>query len=248
VTFSFSSGFWWDGLVCPTLPKIVKPHAAPVPVFFIQQDESVYDLEIFGAFQKCHRPEAPDLEEIISWFKGEEDRDGYNEVLTKCDSLLNFAGLIMPVDINGLVRRFDDWTLMPISGWTQPITIPRWQAWRMYRKIWLPVPCLCDPLVSFLAEENSLIIRDHNQIIGKWNDRTDGISEKYFDEIPPRSGQYLLLSKDVFEEFTPLTNSTFCWLCRLCIYYKENSYQDYKVMKDYRSFGESKLIKAKARW
>jgi hypothetical protein len=214
---------------------------------FIQRDKSVYDLEIYGAFQKCHGPESPDLEEIISWFKGEENRDGYNEVLTKCDSLLHFAGLIMPVDINELVRRFGDWTLMPISGWTHPITIPRWQAWRMHRKIWLPAPCLGDPLVSFLAEENSLIIRDHNQIIGKWNDWTDGISEKYFDEIPPRSGQYLLLSKDVIEEFTHLTNSTFCWLCRLNIYYKKNSYDDYKLMTDYRAFGESKVIKSKAR-
>ena len=138
-------------------------------------------------------------------------------------------------------------TLLPVSGRAHTITTPRWQAWRMYRNIWLPAPCLGDPQVSFSAEKNSLIIRDHNRIIGKWNDWTDGLSEKYFDKVPPRTGQYLLMSKDIIEEFAHRTNSTFCWLCRLNIYYKENSYGDYKLMTDHRSFGQSKLIKHKAR-
>lgn len=214
---------------------------------FIQQDESVYDLEIYGAFQKCHGPEAPDLEEIINWFKGERNIKGYNKVLTKCPSLLYFAGLIEPENINELVRKFDDWTLLPVSGRAHTITTPRWQAWRMFRNIWLPSPCMGVPQVSFSAEKNSLIIRDHNRIIGKWNDWTDGLSEKYFSNVPPRTGQYLLMPKNIIEEFSHRTNSTFCWLCRLNIYYKENSYDDYKLMTDHRSFGQSKLIKHKAR-
>ena len=214
---------------------------------FIQQGETVYDLEIYGAFQKCHGPLVPDLKEIISYFKGEVNTDGYNEVLTKCPSLIRFAGTIEPENINELVRRFHDWTLLPVAGQAHTITTPRWQAWRMYRNIWLPAPRLGDSQVSFSAEKNSLIIRDHNRIIGKWNDWTDGLSEKYFDKVPPRTGQYLLMSKDIIEEFAHRTNSTFCWLCRLNIYYKENSYDDYKLMTDHRSFGQSKLIKHKAR-
>lgn len=210
---------------------------------FIQQDESVYDLEIYGAFQKCHGTETPDLEEIISWFKGEKNRDGYNEIQIECPSLLNFAGLIKPENINKLVRSFDDWTLIPVSERAHPITTPRWQAWRMYRNIWLPAPCLGNPDVSFSAGKNSLIIRDKNRVVGKWNDWTDGLSEKYFDEVPPRSGQYLVMSKDLVEEFANLTNSTFCWLCQLNIYYKEKSYDDYKLLTDHRAFGQSKLIK-----
>ena len=63
---------------------------------FIQQGETVYDLEIYGAFQKCHGPVVPDLEEIISYFKGEVNRDGYNEVLTKCPSLIDLRERLSP--------------------------------------------------------------------------------------------------------------------------------------------------------
>jgi hypothetical protein len=110
----------------------------------------------------------------------------------------------------------------------------------MYRQLWLPAPCLGNQRLTFSVESESLVIKDTNRIIGKWNDWTDGLSEMVIHDVPIRSGQYLLLSKEKIREFSQLTNSNFCWFCRLNVYYKESSYGDYKLLKNYQTFGNFK--------
>lgn len=210
---------------------------------FIQHDKSIYELEIYGAFQRCDGPKKPELEEIISFISGAENRNGRSNLISiDFQSPLFFKGEIefRPKDM--LIERFDDWTILPACGYARPTTVPRWQSWRMYRKIWLPVFGSENQYFSFSVEKNSVEIRNQNQIISKWNDWTDGINEKVIDGVPIRTGQYCMLSKSNVREFCQDTNSSFCWLCKLNVYSKDKSY-NYKSMNDYRAFGTSLIIK-----
>jgi len=210
----------------------------------VQQDETIYDLEIYSVFQKCHGPEEPEIEEIINFIRGEELIDGENNhVSFSSQHPLFFKGKILSESINDHVKRFNDWTVLPTCGYVHPITTPRWQSWRMNRSVWLPAPSFMNKHGYFSVGDGSIVISEESQIIGRWNDWTDGLSEKVFDEAPVRSGQYMFLSSEMVNRFSQVTHSSFCWLCRLNIHYKEGSFGDYKLMKAYKSFGPSRIIK-----
>lgn len=208
----------------------------------VHRSSEVYDLEIYGLFQKCHGPVLPSSEEIVYWYQGMSDQDR-NVIATSCPSHLRFDGTLEKKSLNECVQVFDDWSVAPAAGIVHINgTTPRWQFWRMYRNIWLPSPFLSDTEITFGYEDEALFAKSYNKIIGKWNDWTDALGEKMIDSIPPATGQQLLLSRKVVEQFTVETNSYFCWICRLTCYYRENTHSSYKEYTDYRVFGATSIV------
>ncbi len=210
----------------------------------VYQGSTIYDLEICGILQKCHGPEVPYMGDLVEWYRGESGRDG-NRLDLKYASHLRFRGTVpRPLDPLGVdVRRFGHWTVVPISGYANIAgTIPRWQYWRMFRKIWLPNPHLSDESLMVEGQEDALQIHNEAGVIGKWSDWTDGLGEKLVDSVPPNTGQYLLVSRSVLEEFAAQTSSSICWICRLKRFYREHSYEPYNSFTDYRVYGASGII------
>jgi|GEM_PF-1001155 len=204
----------------------------------------IFDLEIYGLFQKCHGPTTPSLERIVDWCRG-MDKDDFNKIDTSCASNLHFAGTLESQSLRERVQVFDDWTLVPAASIVQVNgTVPRWQYWRMFRNIWLPTPFLTDSLISFQYDDEALRAYCENMVIGKWSDWTDALNEKFIDDVPPATGQHLLVSRTTIREFADRTESNYCWVCCLTGYYRKHRYEAYKKFTDYRVFGASAIVRS----
>lgn len=203
----------------------------------VHQAAAVYDLEIYGLFQRYFKADPPDLREIADWCRlGVEFRCRYK-------SPLLFKGQVSLVSVNDMAREFGGWSVAPAVGRTDVTSPMRWQYWRMYRSLWLPAPYITNSVMSFGVEGNSLVIRDSKAVIGRWNDWTDRLSERITEEIPPATGQYLQISRAKLEQFTQDTGSVFCWVCRLTGWHREHRYDAHKSFVDYRDYGSTRIFR-----
>lgn len=206
---------------------------------FVFQSSTTFELQILGMLQKCHGPEQPNLESIAAWYSG-ETVDSNREPSVDHPSSLRLRGLIYPQPISDRIERFGDWTIVPITS-SHLNSRPRWQYWRFLRKFWLPVSY--NKPIEFVCEDNVLMARSEDKVIGIWSDWVDGIRERLEYTLPPKSGDYLLVRRDLIDELAKATNSTFCWLCCLTSYYREHSYGIYRQYNDHRIFGASHIVR-----
>jgi len=202
----------------------------------VYETTTVYDLEVCGLFQTCRGPLTPSLDDIVDWYKG------VDKVQHDAFSII-FEGAVQRVAPDFLTETFRDWSVLPAACRSFPYTIPSWQFWRMYRGIWLPAPFLGYNPLSFRCSDTALIIDDGKEIIGKWMDWTDGLREKQTANLSLATGQYLILRRQIVEAFVQEHNLTFCWVCRLIHYHRENNYELYKKFVDYRQFGACPQIR-----
>ena len=204
---------------------------------YVFQSSTAFELQVLGVLQKCDGPTQPDLESIIAWYNG-ETADSNREPNAEHPSNLCFRGIIHPQTVLDRIESFGGWTIIPISSGHFNHR-PRWQYWRSQRKFWLPVSY--EKPVEFQSEDNVLVARIEDKVIGIWSDWVDGIREQLEYTLPPKSGDYLLMRRDLIEELAKTTNSTFCWLCCLTSHYRERSYGTYKRYDDIRVFGASHI-------
>lgn len=204
----------------------------------VHQGATIYNLEIYGLFQRFFSPEPPDLGEITEWCRSEvEFSCGYR-------SYLRFKGQAAQTSVNDFAEVFGGWSVVPSAGKGESVSPMRWQYWRMYRSLWLPAPYLGYPSIAFEVEEGSLRFSDEEEIIGRWHDWTDGLGEKMSEEIPPATGQYLQIRRERLERFAQATNSVFCWVCRLTGWHREHRYESHKAFADYREFGATRILRS----
>lgn len=209
----------------------------------VHQSSLFYDLKVCGVFQKCHGPTMPQLNNLVDWYC-DYDPDERNQLSLSCDSSLHFSGWLRTSDGSGIAVVFDDWSVAPAAGIAHVNgTTPRWQFWRMYRHIWLPSPFLAQKRVSFGYHEDAISALVDEHAFAKWNDWTYALGEKLLDDVPPFTGQHLLINRNVIRDFAAETESTFCWICELTCYYRQDSYEEFKSFKDYRSFGASLVVR-----
>lgn len=201
----------------------------------VHEGTTAYDLEIFGLFQVCQGATAPSLEELAAWYRWEND-------IQYGPCSLRFEGIIKPISSDTLAQSFGDWGVVPAACRVSPYTTPRWQFWRIYRDIWLPAPFLSSNQLTFQCSDDALIIRDGEEIIGRWTDWTDGLREKMTANLPPSTGHYLLVRRQKIEEFAAETNSVLCWICRLTGYHREYNYQPYKHFLDHHQYGATNIV------
>jgi len=204
----------------------------------VHDQETVYNLEIFGIFQSCLGPKVPELADITTWYSGDAADSLVLEV--RRVSLLRFGGVVAPEAPETMLQRFADWAVLPAAC---PITLSnavlRWQGWRVARGIWLPAPYLANSQISINCEPHAVVLQDSENEIGQWIDWGDGLGETMFEGLPPKSGQVLHVSSQVIEEFAQQTDMTFCWLCQLTRYYQEPQKQAYTSYTEQRVYGAS---------
>lgn len=206
---------------------------------FIRRDTSVYEMEILGVFQKCLGPEEPKLTDVVDWYHNK------NAVSLHCPNPLRCRGTAETQPLGRLAHESGDWTMIPAA---QSAHIagnpPRWQSWRISRHVWLPTPgIVTSDAVTFGLDNDRIIARFGDIEAGRWFDWTDGLSDRIAEPLPPPSGQALQMPRRLIANFAKETNSTFCWICRLTVYYRKQTYEEYSEYTDCRAFGASHVIK-----
>lgn len=206
----------------------------------VHRGAATYELRIFGAFQKCFGPQSPTPDDLTVWVAEEWYRSlrkgvGYT-------SLLRFDGILLPQEPSAFAAELADWGLIPAAVPVLPLGAPRWQFWRLFRSIWLPAPWIRDTALTFGYSDGAIIVRDGDQVIGRWSDWTDGLDEHLTDDVPPASGQFLSIPRHVIDSLTETTESTYCWICSLTTYSRERPYEAYESFTNSRVFGATQII------
>lgn len=208
----------------------------------IAHQQTIYNLEIYGLYQRCIGPEQPAVTEITEWIE-DTLNTGHSEIRMQRPSLLRFNGKVKQRPPGTWLRRFADWEVLPTAG---PIShfgaVPRWQWWRVHRGIWLPAPYLTQAALSITCTASGILIGDGKREIGKWTDWPDDIGETIAAGVPPKSGFVLQVSRSTIEEFAQQTGMVFCWLCRLTGYQDELSSQEYRSFSTEQVYGASHII------
>jgi hypothetical protein len=210
----------------------------------VQSDNEVFDLEIGGMFQRAHGPNAPYADSIAEWYFNDAPRDP-NVVRIVRHRPLHFEGSVREESMDEWIQTFEDWTVLPAAGMVDSFGAPaRWQYWRLLRPPWLPHTWLLEESREVGFEDDSaLIVGTSGTVVGRWSDWTDGLQETRSRDLPPLSGQFLAMNREVVEEFANQTQSTFCWVCRVTVYHREHSYDSYQRFDDRRIFGPTAIIR-----
>ena len=194
----------------------------------------VYDLEIYGMFQKSHGAKEPNLGLVAEWCHDEL------QLFSEMEHL-HFRGWISEQNDRKWIRRFDDWSFAPASGSLNASSFARWQYWRMQRRVWLPAPYLASRRLDFHCNTNSIDVNENGEVIANWFDWVDGLTERHHIDLPMSTGQCLLVRREKIEEFAKSTGSSFCWVCRITGYHRKDNYESYKQVRDHREFGCTRI-------
>jgi hypothetical protein len=208
----------------------------------VYHQEIMYDLEILGLFQACRGPATPGLADLAASYCGAAARDTALTFLRP--SLLRYSGAIADRSPEEVLGQFADWDVLPAAG---PVAhygaVPRWQAWRVAREFWLPAPYLARSPLTVTCEARAIVVRDSDGEIGRWMDWTDGLEETTVEGLPLKSGQALNISIDAIEQFARQRKMTFCWLCQLTGYHREQTNQEFASFAEQRIFGASHILR-----
>ncbi len=196
---------------------------------------TVYDLEIYGMFQKSHGPGEPRLESVPEWCRDEL------QLSAQLTGHLHFSGTILQQKNRHWVKAFGDWSFAPAAASLNVSPMVSWQYWRTYRRVWLPTPFLGATRLSFSCGDESVSVYEGGEVIAYWFDWTDGLTERHHVELPMPAGQCLQIRRKTIEEFTESTGSSFCWVCRLTGYHRKDTYEPYKQVRDHREFGCTRI-------
>jgi hypothetical protein len=200
----------------------------------VHEGRTIYDLEIFSVYQKCLGPDHPEPEQIVRWLtESEQTRVG-----SRCPSPLRFRGDLEPTDPRVRASEFGHWSVVPGAGRLGGVaTAPRWQWWRLYRGVWAPAACAGHGSYRFGCSEQALEFLADGETIARWEDWTGAVREQLHNELSPHSGQYLLIRRDVVDDFARASSSTFCWVCRIRGYHRQYDDQDYEGFSLCQTFG-----------
>lgn len=209
----------------------------------VYHEETFYRLEIFGLFQHCIGPKTPPLADIEAWWGSEADAEDIVLTLER-SSPLRFGGVMVDRPLEAGLRRFADWLVLPAAC---PVThswaVPRWQMWRIERDMWLPAPYLAESSLTVACEPGAIVIRANDGEIGRWIDWADGLGETAFEGLPPRSGQAVCMRNSAIEQFARQRNMTFCWLCQLTGYHREQQSREFTSFAEQRIYGASHIMR-----
>lgn len=208
----------------------------------VYHQEIIYDLEILGLFQTCRGPATPELAAIATWYRGADARN--TELTLLRPSPLRWSGAIADQSPEEVLRRFADWDVLPAAGPVRHYgAVPRWQMWRIAREFWLPVPYLARSPLTVACEASAIVVRGSDGEIGRWMDWTDGLEETTVEGLPLKSGQALTISIDSIEQIAQQGKMTFCWLCQLTGYHREQTNQEFASFVEQRIFGASHILR-----
>ena len=89
--------------------------------------------------------------------------------------------------------------------------------------------------------EKQLNVYEGDDIVAKWFDWLDGLTERYSVQLPMPTGQCLQIRAKTIDDFAMTTGSSFCWICCLTAYHRKDTFQLYQEIRDYREYGCSRI-------
>lgn len=198
----------------------------------VRENKTIYDLEILGAFQRCEGSASPNAEELARWYTE-------RPYLNYEPRGLPFAGTVMGQDATSFGKQIGDWLVVPAARAIHPVSIPRWEYWKEYRGIWIPLPYLD---MRFSCSSSGVSYCNGDSEIAKWQIWTDGLREKEPGMISPAVGQLLVAERKIICGLAAELGCVFCWICRLTGHHREYDHQEWKEFADCRLFGTTSIV------
>lgn len=187
------------------------------------------DLNICGFFRRCKGPLKPDIPVVVNWLS-------HPPLIDHKTYSLCFEGKIKPLNPVRQELLIGDWGVYPASWKIHPKTGSKWQYWRLFRGISFPVPYVISEPVKFECNSEAIDLHEGQILIAKWLDWTDGLNEKTIANLPPSTGNTLLLKRSVIDRFEKETNTEFCWGCNITSFNRETHYGRYAEKHDYKIY------------
>ena len=198
---------------------------------------ATYDLSVWGIFQRCVGPESPEPEVLADWCASLEP------LPWKGPSMHSMEGQVSARPPDDGTQQFADWQVAPTAFPIHARKLLRWQWWQLSRPAWLPSPLLCRDAVHFRHTAAGLEATSGARPIGRGTTWTDGLAETLDPPVPPASGQALHTRRDVLMKYARDGNWTFCWVCRLTAYLRDEKYEPYREVHFHRVIGASAVLK-----
>jgi hypothetical protein len=200
-------------------------------------DTTIYDLEIFGAFQKFSGGEKPPLDEVIEWLEGSH--------ITRPTKLAStIEGKVQPVAIAEHIRQFDGWSLVPAAFRLMSWCSGRWQADRMLmRGVWTPSPYLVSGVCSIFVSPEMLKVDHDDQTIARWMTWNDHLLDDWYRDIPPPVGECLWVKRDLIARFCERNRANFCWIVRQRSYHRQYTYNPFERAEIFDALGISHIVR-----
>jgi hypothetical protein len=203
----------------------------------VAEGGAVYDLDIFGVFQKCQGsefPEADDFFEAEPWWRDTIHLDPISPCM---------GGRAETISLARATVRLADWEILPCVLHGHSYVAARWQWWRMIRGLWLPLPNLAGPGgYDVECGEDGITVTANGQPLGQWRDWTAGVTETQSANLTPRTGETLILRRSAVDDFANTHGYTFCWACRVVGFQREHSFGKYDQFSICRVIGANNIV------
>jgi hypothetical protein len=200
----------------------------------VHEGRVVYDLEIFGAFQRAVgslEPEAADVTEMLS-----------NVRFPLSPSGVRFAADLGWVEPEAVGAGISDWIVAPASAWARPASLMQWQPWRSLHGVVLPMPYLAGQGASVRCTADGVEVTIGDQVVAVWRDWSFRRQEVDLGNLTPSTAFVLEVNSDPVEAVEASTGMAFCWVCRLTGFHREHTYSPYQRFSDHRVFGSRRVV------
>lgn len=189
----------------------------------IGENKSYYDLAIQAFFFKNNSLENIEPGLLFSSLD-------YHNILNKASGV-HCEGKLQMDDLSDL-SSISSLDIVPLSGMFLMETGLNWQFWRHHRLLHFPSLYIIDSPMSFDCFPDGIHFTEDGELMAKWSDWTDGITEERESNLSLRTGNILEISEDKLISLQNLHSLNYGWACKLTEY-KKNNRLEYDIQRYY---------------
>ena len=199
-------------------------------------ENSQYDLEIFGLFQRSVGPKEPEVSEVVSWLHAPKGAGTGRLSVTS-------RGELSGLSLDDYAVQFGDWNLLPTAVRLATPGMPRWQAHWMRRLVWVPIPAMLPEDAALGVDESGLyVVARDGARLSQWMTWHNGLRERELTSVPPDTGQCLLVDRNVVESFASMSRARFCWVINLRVFTRPNHWSEFEDTNIAHFIGATSIV------
>jgi hypothetical protein len=200
-----------------------------------ETDQTAYDLQIIGVIQACTGPRVPEIDTVCA-------EDSGRTITDQSDDPLVFAGHYSQQRAEDWREDFGDWSIWRLATAVSPTAVPRWQWWRFRRRVWLPSPFLARKSFEFRCQPDALVVEEGGRDVARWSDWTHKLHEMIRANLPPSTGQILLIRRSLVEREAAKLGGALAWICKITSYHREYNYRAFTETHFVQDFGTTRIV------
>ncbi len=207
---------------------------------FVGDNGSKIFLEIYALLQWCLGVKEPDTAKIVDWCRTMVSPTFFPS------SPLATTGILMPksLHLTGKQRQFDDWVVAPASEIIPFEFGMNWQWWRYYRKLWGPANFLTDSPFLMEPAREGVIFKNEGHEVARWFDWADLIRETVYANLPPYTGQCLIIKRELLAKFPTPVVPNLCWVWSISVFHRRHESGRYDVLSHTGHSGATRLFRS----